>query len=260
MEPVLELVGVSRIHHVARERQRGQILLFSQLLLLFSKHHLVLQQLQFIEVGVESAVSSGVGHVGVVNHNGNLLVEVVVEHILEHIVLLLKHRASVVVLHLHVFDVEVHALHVHFNSHAVVEERHGDVAQLLHAANVVVHQSNLFLGVLRHKVHLANLHDKVLLGFFIRQLVDVVNQFSQIHCGERHLVVERHLQLHAGSGIILQSLGDVVFFAVSSAVGHRHRRREIVVERSHRIDLRQQSRTIFADGELSFFDFSLSRL
>ena len=55
----------------------------------------------------------------------------------------------------------------------------------------------------------------------------------------------------------MQRLCDVVRFAVGGAIGHRHRRREIVVESCTYVYLWQQSGTVLADVVLAFENIAL---
>ena len=168
VEPILKLIGEGRVGPVAADGHGGQVAVLGQFFLLLGQRLLGAQELELREVLVEPGEGGHVDllYVGLLHGDG--LVGRIVDHILQHVVLLGEHGLGVVVLHAEVLEVHVDALHIHAERHVVVVESLGDVAQLLQSLDVVLDDAYLLLGVLREVIHLADLHDKVLLGLGVR--------------------------------------------------------------------------------------------
>ena len=88
VEPVLKLVGISSVSPVGAQGERGQITVLGHLLLQLSHVELLLQQLQFVEVGVQSR-QLGVVHLiyNLFLHN-YILLRRIVHHVFQHVILL----------------------------------------------------------------------------------------------------------------------------------------------------------------------------
>ena len=169
MEPVAELVGEGGVGPVACESKRGQVSVFSQLLLLFGERLLFAEQLQFRQVLVQSCQRCHVCLFDVCFLYRNGFVGRIVDDIFEHVILLCEHCLCVVILHAEILQVHVYTFHVDAECHVVVMEGLCDVAQFLQTFDVVFYYADLFLCVLCEIIHLADLHDEVFLGFVVRQ-------------------------------------------------------------------------------------------
>ena len=255
MNPVIYPICKGRIHQVSGQRERWQITVLRKFGLLQGELFLLFQQLEFVESRIQSV---GLHHLYLSRVYGShlhLLLGRIIYHILEHGILLFEHGDGIIALHGEVLDIEIHSLQIYLQTHLVVIECLGDVSEFYQSLDVVIRQTDLFRCVLRHVIHLGGLHNQVFTRLLIRELVEFIGNLGDVDGGKNHLVIQRHLQLHSRRSIILQRLGYIIRFAVSRAVGNRNRRRKIVVELSHRIDLRIEFSLIFADSVLSLSYF-----
>ena len=233
MKPIPDVVGKGCVGPVARERNGGEVSVFGKFLLLFGEGALGLQQLELIEVLVESGERRHVYLFDVGFLYGNGLVCGIVDDIFQHVILLDEHGLGIVILHAKVLEIDIDTLHVDAERHVVIMEGLGDVAQFLQALDVVLDNGYLLFGILGEIVHLANLHYQVFLGLGVRERVEMVEGLGDVEGSKCRLAVERHLQLDACRRIVLQRLGNIVRLAISATVGHRYWGSEIVVARVH---------------------------
>ena len=133
---------------LAQPRQTIRHYVSGEFLLLFCQRLLLAQELQLVEVLVESGECRHVYllHIGFLHHD--VLFGGIVDYIFQHVILLYEHRLGIVVLHAEVLQIHVHALHVHAQRHVIVMERLRDVAQFLQSFDVVFDYPYLFFGVL----------------------------------------------------------------------------------------------------------------
>ena len=110
----------------------------------FGQFALRAEQLQFVLIGVQSGQFGSPDVFGVHRLQGDVGVGGIVHDVLQQVELLGQHGLGVVILHLHVLQVDVDALQVHFHRHAVVVEGLGDVAQFAQAADVLPDDAYLF--------------------------------------------------------------------------------------------------------------------
>ena len=211
----------------------------------------LLQELEFVEICIQTAGIHRFYLSGIHFTYLDLLIRRIIYHILEHGILLIEHGDGIVALHGEILDVEFHTLHIYLQGHLVVVESLGDAIEFFQALDVVIHQSDLLCRILRHVIHLGSLHDEVFARLLVREQVEMVCYLGNVDGSIHHLVVERHLELQACRSIILQGLGNIVRFAVGRTIRHGNRRREVIVQLCHSVDLRQQLSLILADGILS---------
>ena len=131
-----------------------------------------------------------------------------------------EHGGGIIVLHPHIFQVDVDPLDIYLHRHAVVEEGDGDVAQLLQTGDIGLDQTDLLGGALSEVIHFGDLEDQLLSSLLVTELVDLVHPFGNIESGIDRLVVEWHLELQSGRGVILECLRHVVGLAVFRSIRH----------------------------------------
>ena len=248
---MFNLIGEGRIHQATRKTHRWQVAILGKFGLLLGKFLFLFQELEFVEIGVQSVGIHRFYLSRIHITYLDLLIRRIIYHILEHGILLVEHGNGVVALHGEILDVEFHTLHIHLQGHLVIVESLGDAIEFFQALDVVIHQSDLLCRILRHVIHLGSLHDEVFARLLVRELVEMVCYLGNVDGSIHHLVVERHLELQACRSIILQGFGYIVRFAVGRTIRHGNGRGEVVVQLCHSVDLRQQLRLVLADGILS---------
>ena len=245
------LIGEGRIHQATRKTHRWQIAILGKFGLLLCKFLPLLQELEFIEIGIQTVGIHRLYLSRIHLRYLDLLFCRIIYHILEHGILLIEHGNGVITLYGEILDIEFHTLHIYLKTHLIIVESLGDAIEFLQALDVVVHQTNLLSRILRHVIHLGCLYDEIFTCLLVRELVEMVCYLGNIDGSIHHLVVEWHLELQACRSIILQGFGYIVRFAVCRTIRHGNGRGEVIVQLCHGINLRQQLRLVLADGILS---------
>ena len=192
---MFNLIGKGRIHQATRKTHRWQVAILGKFGLLLGKFLFLFQELEFVEIGVQSVGIHRFYLSRIHITYLDLLFCRIIYHILEHGILLVEHGNGVVALHGEILDVEFHTLHIHLQGHLVIVESLGDAIEFFQALDVVIHQSDLLCRILRHVIHLGSLHDEVFARLLVRELVEMVCNLGDVDGGVHHLVVERHLEL-----------------------------------------------------------------
>ena len=189
MKPVLKLISKCCICPVARQRKRRHISILGKLLLFLSQSLLSAQKLKLIQILIQSSKRSHIRLVYVSLLHSNSLVGRIVYYILQHIILLSKHRIGIVILHAKILKVHVHTLHIHTKGHVIIVESLCNIAQLLQSFYVVLDNAYLLLSVLRKIIHLAYLHYQVLLCLRVRKIVDLVECLGNVQGSKSRLTI-----------------------------------------------------------------------
>ena len=194
---MFNLIGKGRIHQASCKTHRWQIAILGKFGLLLGKFLSLLQELEFVEIGIQSVGIHRFYLPRIHITYLDLLFCRIIYHILEHGILLVEHGNGVITLYGEILDVEFHTLHIYLQTHLIIVESLGDTIEFLQALDVVIHQSDLLSRILRHVIHLGSLYDEIFTCLLVRELVEMVCYLGNIDGSIHHLVVKRHLELQA---------------------------------------------------------------